>query len=272
MGRPGSRSGSLVTTHEGTTVNVLDPLVRYYDLDTLSVLGDLPFYENFVRHAGEPVLELGVGTGRVARHLARAGFTVTGIDRSTAMLALARSLAAGIPARRLTLYEADMREFDLGQQFEVALCALNTFAHLTTREDQVQALNSTWKHLRDGGLFILDLNNVLGSRYLERDRELVLDWVRPDPETGHTVMKLVSGYLDEVQQLQHLTYVYDDTDNDGHTRRTVVSVPLRYSYQPEMELLLERCGYTLEETYGSYDLEPYTADSDRMILIARRWA
>ncbi|MBI4496812.1 MAG: class I SAM-dependent methyltransferase [Chloroflexi bacterium] len=252
-------------------MTAFDPIARYYDLDTSPMRDDLPFYENFARHAGQPILELGVGTGRVALHLARAGFAVTGLDSSPAMLTIARARAAGVPARRLALHEVDMREFDLEQQFEMALFALNTFAHLTTREDQIRALNSTWKHLNDGGLLLLDLNNVLGGRYLEQDRELVLDWVRADPDTGHTVMKLVSGYVDAVQQVQHLTFVYDETDAQGLTRRTALVFDLRYAYLPEMELLLERCGFSLEGIYGSYDLEPYTAESDRLILVARRW-
>jgi SAM-dependent methyltransferase len=236
-------------------MSLFDPLARYYDLDLQGYAHDLLFFENFARHAGPPVLELGVGTGRVAAHLAEAGIAVTGIDSSPAMLEAARARISGTAKRRLTLHQADLREFELDGQFEMAFAALNTFGHLTTRDDQVLALNTVWKHLTD-----------------ERDRELVLDWARTDPATGNTVVKLVSGYLDEVAQLQHLTFIFDDTDAEGLTRRTVVSFPLRYNYPAEMELLLEHCGYQIDGIYGSYELEPFAANSERMIVVARRWA
>jgi SAM-dependent methyltransferase len=253
-------------------MSLFDPLARYYDLDLQGYSHDLVFFENFALHTGPPVLELGVGTGRVAEHLAQAGIAVTGIDASAAMLEAARTRVTGAAARRLTLHQGDLREFELDQRFEMAFAAVNTFGHLITRADQIVALNTVWKHLNDGGLLILDLDNVLGGRYLEQDRELVLDWARTDPATGHTVVKQVSGYLDEVAQVQHLTFLFDDTDAEGRTRRTVVSFPLRYNYPAEMELLLERCGYQIDGVYGSYDLEPFAVNSDRMIFVARRWA
>lgn len=253
-------------------MSLFDPLARYYDLDLQGYTHDLVFFESFAQHAGPPVLELGVGTGRVAEHLAQAGMTITGIDSSGAMLEYARSRVSGAAARRLTLHQGDLREFDLGTQFEMAFAALNTFAHLTTREDQILSLNTVWKHLKDGGLLILDMDNVLGGKYLEQDREVILDWVRQDPATGHTVAKMVSGWVDEVTQIQHLTFIFDETDRDGLTRRTLVEFPLRYSYPAEMGLLLERCGYQIDGVYGSYELDPFTAASERMIYVARRWA
>ncbi|MCX6022887.1 MAG: class I SAM-dependent methyltransferase, partial [Chloroflexi bacterium] len=253
-------------------MTLFDPMARYYDLDLEGHTHDIAFFENFARHAGPPVLELGVGTGRVAAQLARAGIDITGVDSSAAMLQIARERVTGASSHRVTLHLGDLREFALDTRSEMAFAALNTFGHLTTREDQIRALTTAANHLTDGGLLILDLDNVLGGRYLEQNRELVLDWARSDPETGHTVAKLVSGHLDEVEQIQHLTFIYDDTDSEGLTRRTLVAFPLRYNYPAEMELLLERCGFQVDGIYGSYDLDPFTTGSERMIFVARRWA
>src|SRR5713226_4481605 len=92
-----------------------DSFARFYDLDTLEVVDDLPFWINLARRTGGPVLEVGCGTGRVVIPLAESGAHVVGIDVSAAMLAIARDKvsAAGVDGR-VELIRADALSLRLG--------------------------------------------------------------------------------------------------------------------------------------------------------------
>src|SRR3990172_5166119 len=96
-------------------------LAELFDLDYGDFTDDLSFYEQLARRGEGPVLELGVGAGRVAVHLARAGSEVWGIDSSEAMLARARCKAGPELAERLHLAPGDMRDFELGRRFDLVL-------------------------------------------------------------------------------------------------------------------------------------------------------
>lgn len=245
-------------------------IARYYDLDFGSIQDDVGLYQEFARRLRAPVLELGVGTGRVAVPLAQAGFTVVGIDSSAAMLAVARRKLDATLAQRLHLVEADMRDFHLNQQFGLVFCPLSTFRHLLTAEDQHRALTCAAKHLAADGLLVLDLPATDPSEWEAGARGLVLDWVRTHPETGHTVYKFVSERADRAQQLQHLTLIYDEVDETATVHRHAASFTLRNVMRREMELLLAQAGLRLEGLYGSYDLDAYGPDSQRMIFVVSK--
>ena len=135
--------------------------------------------------ADGPALELGVGSGRVALHLARAGHDVVGIDRSAAMLEQARARLDGALAERVRLVEGDMRDFDFGdEQFGLIYCALGTFGHLIETEDQVATLRCVARHLGDGGVFVAQVQPVTAVDWSAAPGPLSLDWTRTDPATG----------------------------------------------------------------------------------------
>lgn len=241
-----------------------------YDLDYGEVTADLPMYENFARRCELPVLELGVGTGRIALHLAFAGFVVWGIDSSPSMLERARSKADESLARRLHVVQADMREFDLGQEFDLALCPAGGFQHLPTIDDQVSCLASVRRHLAPGGLFVVDLRSLTAIDWAASRTPATLEWSRTDPASGDTVTKLVSVRLDGACQTLHQTHMYDRMTPTGTlVERRIAEFELRLVGRYEMEHLLERSGLELVQLYGDYDLGPYTADSENMVVVAR---
>ncbi len=247
-----------------------DLIAGFYDLDFDDVDYDLLFYENFAHHCESPLLELGVGTGRVAIPLAKAGFQVTGIDVSHEMLATAQAKLDQNTKKRVRLVQADMRQFHLGERFNMAFYSLRTFCHLTTTAVQIQSLECVRSHLTDEGILIIALYNPDLPRLVEGDRELTLAWVKPNPTGEGTIAKLESFTIDPTRQLQQVTFFYDETDAAGATRRTTASFALRYFFRYEVELLLERCGFGVDALYGSYDLDDYGPDSEEMIFVARR--
>lgn len=251
-------------------------VARFFDADYVDYMDDLPTLREFARRTGGPLLELGCGTGRLAVPLAGAGYEVTGVDLSAEMLAIARqrSLVAGKPAgkaaERLTLVEGDYRDAPLGGPYRLAFIVMNTFLHLLTQADQLAALRHWREHLAPDGLLLIDIFfpdiDVLAG--LNGQVEFDKSW--QDPETGAEIMKQIIRTVDPAEQILHVTFLYDTVQPDGQMERTVVRFDLRYLWRFEAELLLERAGYTVEGIYGSWDLEPFDAGSERMILAARK--
>ena len=248
-----------------------DRFARFYDLDYEPFQEDAAMYQGFAELNGGPLLELGCGTGRLLVPLAEAGFEITGVDMSEQMLAIAQAkIDEADVAGRATLLRADMRDAQLEQRYRMAFIAINSFMHLTSMEDQLAALHSWRDALLPGGLLIIDLYNPNPQRLVEADGRLELQGRWFDPETGATVLKQMSRTLDDTRQLQHVMFIYDEVFPDGAVRRTLAPFQARYLYRFEGELLLDKAGFVPEQVYGSYDLDPFSGESERLIFVARR--
>lgn len=244
---------------------------RFYDLDYAGVDDDLFMIRQFAARCGSPILELACGTGRALLPLAREGYDIVGIDASPAMLALARDNVAreGLE-ERVTLLEQDMRALDLDQRFALAFVAVNSFSHLLSLDDQLAALTRIHQHLQPGGLLLLDLFNPDLGRLLDSRGQVVLDKVMTEPGTGRRVMKLRSQEVDLALQIIRVTFLVDEVDEQGQVQRTLFPFAMRYLFRYELELLLRHAGFQVEAIYGSYDLDEFHADSEKMIAVARR--
>jgi len=244
---------------------------QFYDLDVAERDPDRMMIEQMAALCGSPILELACGTGRALLPLARQGYQVTGVDISPEMLAIARRKveAEGL-ADRVTLVEQDMRQLALDGRFNLAFVAVNSFMHLLTVDDQMEALSRIREHLNPGGRLLLDLFNPDLGRLLDFRGQVSLDKVLTDPETGHTVMKMRSDRADLSQQTISVSFIFDEVDGQGVVRRTLVPFSVRYLFRAELEHLLQRSGFAVEAIYGSYDLDDFSSDSEKMITVARR--
>jgi SAM-dependent methyltransferase len=116
----------------------------FYDSSWPGAGGDVPLYERIAREAGGPILELACGTGRIALPLAKAGLHVTGVDRSEAMLSIARRKLGVLPAsvrERLTLVNQDMAALNSDRRFGFVFVPFHSFQHLSTIDLQT----NRWK-------------------------------------------------------------------------------------------------------------------------------
>lgn len=248
-----------------------DRFAPFYDLEFADFADDLPLLRAFAEHSGGPILELGCGSGRALVPLAADGYAVTGVDLSPAMLALARAAVerAGVGAS-VTLIEDDMRT--LGQlgaaHFGMVFSAINSFLHLETQADQLAALAAVARHLRPGGLLVLDLFPPHPDILNEYDGRLIHAGTYRDPQTGERIDKLATSTLDSAEQRIDTVFFYDRLRSDGTVERTAAPFAFRYLGRYELQLLLERVGFGDVNFYGSYDLDPFTAASDRMIAVA----
>ena len=246
-------------------------LAELLDLDYGEFADDLLFYENLARRCDGPLLELGIGAGRVALPLARAGHDVWGIDVSAAMLERARCKGGPAEQERLHLSLCDMRDFDLGQSFELVYAAFGTFHHLLTPDDQLSCLRCVERHLAPGGLFVCDLRPFWHEQWEPgTSAPLLHDWTRTVPSSGETVTKLRAVRVDRASQIVHETHFYDRLAPDGTTRRVTATVDLRFTTRYEMEGLLRDAGLDLDRTYGDFDLAPFDEASEYMITVAAK--
>jgi ubiquinone/menaquinone biosynthesis C-methylase UbiE len=250
-----------------------DDLAQFYDLDHADVADDVEMYRSFALQTGAPVLELGCGTGRIALPLAHDGYEVAAVDFSTAMLDVLRDKLVKEPpdvAARVQPIQADMRRLELHRQFALALCPLNTFMHMTTRSDQQAMLARTHHHLAPGGTMVIDVVSAYPMLLSPSGEALTLQREIRNHVTGRVVQKFITMRFDHARQIQHIVLIYDEIGEDGTVKRATLPVDLRYVFRFEMELLLEKTGFSVDGVYGTTDLDPYGMDSERMIFVARR--
>lgn len=249
-------------------MNDYDLIAPFYDIEHAAFDDDLDMYRNFAEMCTGSLLELACGSGRLLIPLASEGYTITGVDTSEKMLSLAHErLQEAQLSSRVTLVQQDMTTLRLSQKFCLAFVALGSFAHLTSRRAQQQALAAVRAHLNTGGTFFVDISNT-DARYMENLSGQFLHqgtWRRDD---GTFLTHTVSPASSQTRHLLELTHFYDQHVQGGPIQRTVVTTYLYLFERSEMELLLEQAGFVVKDVYGGYDLGPFTLESSRMIFRA----
>ncbi len=118
----------------------------------------VPFYVDIARHQAGAVLELACGTGQLTIPIALQRLPTIGLDRSSAMLDVAKRHASAVSASPAFL-QSDMRDFALGRNFDVIFVARNSLLHLLSTEDLLAALTAVRRHLAPDGVFAFDIFN-----------------------------------------------------------------------------------------------------------------
>jgi SAM-dependent methyltransferase len=203
--------------------------------------------------AGEgPVLELGVGTGRLALPLAACGLEVHGIDASEAMVA---KLRAKPGAERVKVTMGDFSSVRAGEDFTLAFVAFNTFFALSTLSEQRACFTSVGSQLRQGGKFVLEVffpdvarfpqGQALRTGRIEVDR-VVLEATRHD-----RLMQTLDAQLVVIR--------------NGDIR--LVPMKLRYAWPSELDLMAELAGMRLVHRWASYTKAPFTDTSPQHVSV-----
>lgn len=245
------------------------------------------FYARRAQETGGPVLEIGCGTGRVAIPIARLGLSVTGLDIAPLMLEQARRKSAGLPVHWV---EADGRAFSLGQRFRLIFLTGNTFQQFLSNADQGALLGRVHAHLENDGLLAFETRMPLWATPQNRtDLEAVLERAR---RRGDFFTLLESGEVQPLQQTytdangcemhESLTQAYDPITQvlhltsyrrwaDASGERTKVTHELlRYTFPQELIALLNHNSFAVVRLYGDWNLEPLTATSTSIIVVARK--
>jgi SAM-dependent methyltransferase len=250
-------------------------LARLYDVDLVEDPGDLELYLALARRTGDPIVELAAGSGRLCVPLAKAGHRVTALDIDPAMLNRARSaatLAGAAVADRLELLEADLLDMprERAGEFQLAILALNSLLLLATRDAQRRAIASMAGLLAPGGVAVVDVWQPGADDLARFDGRLMLEYQRPDPETGLAVTKTAAAWLDASTGGVVLTAIYDEGLPGDPPRRWSRTDRLRLIAADELSGFAEDAGLIVERLAGDYELNPAAAGAERSILVAVR--
>ncbi len=232
---------------------------------------NLPFYvEEYLRTAG-PVVELGVGNGRIAIEAARQGKAIIGVDSSAEMLKLCRehAEAAGV-AHLLTLIQADFRDFALPEPAQLIAIPFHTIGHLVTLDDKRAGLRHIYDQLAPGGRLVFD-HFVFSPEAARRHQGVGLWGEYTDAATGHDLLLWeIVRYNFEAQTLRIITWT-DELDDDGVViRRQYRRLSFSWLDPYQARDLLEEAGFQIETLYGDFDRRPFADDSPEQVWVARR--
>jgi len=263
-----TRRGRDKELEAGSRAHYEDP--GYYTSTYASRIDDVAFYVSLAQKAGGPVLEYGVGNGRIALPIARHGVEVVGVDHSRPMLADLRRRLAGEPAevrRRVRLVQGDMRARRLRRRFPLVVCTFNTALHLYTRQDVERFLARVREHLKPRGRFVVDLSTPRFED-LARGASKVYHAPRFRHPTAGVVVKNTEHF--DYDASRQVLFVSMEFEPVGHPEQGWVT-PLahRQFFPQEWAALLHYNGLVVEKVEGDYHGGPLTKDSDVMVWHTR---
>ena len=253
-----------------------------------STRANLPFYVDAYLAAQGPVVELGVGDGRIAVRAATRGCRVIGVDASTAMLDLCRARAtrAGV-ADRVDLRRADFRDFTLREPVDLIALPYHSIGHLTTVDDKRRALQQVFTQLRPGGRFIFDdflMTPALMAHMRQVQLRATYPWSSssssltgsPGSPTARSpeqdTLLWVTSLVDESSQSLTVVTWEDRLHADGRldTRR-YRRLHLSWLLPAQARQLLADTGFEVEACYGDFQRTPF-ADTTAVeqVWVARK--
>jgi SAM-dependent methyltransferase len=249
---------------------------KWYDLFYSSLIGatgeETEYYLEESLAADGPVLEIGVGTGRIAIPAAKQGVEIFGIDSSPEMLAVAESkakAAAPLPGG-LTLIQADMRTLQLERtDFSLVTIPARTLLLATTYEDQVSTLCYAARHLRPGGRMIFNLFNPTPDLIYDESSEPVEIGETTDLGSGRRFRLSAINRFDSETQINDATHIVGEAPQDGEFKELArLDVRLRYLFPHEVFALLEQTSVRVDALFGWFDRSPFDEESEEMIFVA----
>lgn len=199
-----------------------------------------------------PILELGIGTGRLALPLAHRGFAIHGIDASPAMVAKLRAKPGG---DRITIAMGNFADMAIPGRFSVIFVAFNTFFGLLTQDDQVRCFRGVAEHLSDDGVFVIEAFVPDLTRFTHGQRVGVTDL---DTEAVY----LETSVHDPVAQRVRSHHV---VITDGAVK--LYPVEIRYAWPSELDLMARLAGLRLRARWGGWSREAFGASSGAHVSV-----
>jgi SAM-dependent methyltransferase len=227
-----------------------DAIAELYDPWSASVVEDVAFYLEEARRSGGPVVELGVGTGRIAVPIAADGIRVIGVDSSRGMLDVCarRAALAGVA---IDLRVGDLREPPVTERVPLVICPFRSLLHMHTDEDRLSVLAAAYELLVPGGHFVFDVFSPDAADIAQTNDR----WLEREPGIFERAL------WDESARTLTLTV-------RGEERETTMA--LAWLSPDEWRSLLRQVGFEVEACYGWFDRSPYRGQEDTVWVARRR--
>jgi ubiquinone/menaquinone biosynthesis C-methylase UbiE len=232
-------------------MSLYDPIADLYDPWSRTVTEDVAFYVAEARKSGGAVVELGVGTGRIALPVALAGIEVIGVDSSAGMLDVCRRKleAAGVGGL-VDLRFGDLRRPPVSERVPLVTSPFRALLHLATNDDRLEALRSAFRILVPGGRFVFDVFAPSADDIEEtHDR-----WLEREPGIWERAL----------WDLEARTLTLALRGRNGETEMS-----LSWLEPEEWRELLERAGFDVLASYGWFDMRPYSGGEDTVWVVRR---
>jgi SAM-dependent methyltransferase len=232
-------------------MTLYDRIATIYDPWSRSVTEDVGFYVDRALASGGPVVELAIGTGRIAIPIAEAGIDVIGVDSSPGMLAVARAAAekAGVSGR-LDLRLGDLRRPPVSERVPLVICPFRSLLHMETEDEKLHALVAARELLESEGRFVFDVFAPSREDIEETDGR----WLEREPGIFER------ADWDEARRTLSLSVRSDGAET---------TFDLHWLSASEWLRLLDAAELDVEGLYGWFDLRPHGEDED-MIFVTRR--
>lgn len=236
-----------------------------------SASANLGFYVDAYLAALGPVVELGVGDGRIAVEAAVRGGKIIGVDLSPAMLRLCRERADRADVTdRLTLLQADFRSFTLAEPAALIALPYHSLGHLPSINDKRDALRHIYAQLRPGGCFVFD-DFLMTPERLGRMRSVQLR-AEYQSADGRDVLLWVTSLVNEAEQSMLVVTWEDELDTEGTLQhRRYRKLHLSWLEPAQARQLLLDTGFTVDTCFGDFARTPFDASSaQEQVWIARK--
>lgn len=242
-------------------------LARFYDAIHADLQADVDFMLGLARQKQvERALVLGCGTGRILLPLAKMGIDVVGIDNSAEMLAIARKKCQKLPSSvqaHIHLIDGDMTDFKLNQPAELVVIGYNTLLHCPP-SGLNGLLHSVKAALATGGLFVVDVLNPLWMAELADDEQFSAETSWQDPRTGQQITQFARTTTHHPRQEIQIDWRFATDDK----QLVEISETYHYRLPHQLQMALAQQKFTLRHMLGGYDHQPFSEESERLILIA----
>ncbi|MHB8468697.1 MAG: class I SAM-dependent methyltransferase [Gaiellaceae bacterium] len=225
-------------------MSAYDPIARLYDPWSASVVEDISFYVEEALASGGPVVELGVGTGRIAIPTALAGVDMIGVDSSAEMLAVcARRGAEAGASGRLDLRLGDLRRPPVDERVPLVTCPFRAYLHLASDEERLEALAAARRLLVPGGRLVFDVFAPSDDDIVETDGL----WLEREPA--------IFERADWDREAQTLTLSVRDAERES-------TLTLWWLEPQRWQALVGEAGFEVAACYGWFDRRPFTGGED----------
>lgn len=235
---------------------------EYYDLQYQEYLNDVPFLAEWAEKSHGPIIDLGCGTGRVTIPLAQKGHNIVGVDLNQGMLHQAKDKTENLNLSVEWILQ-DCTKLSLDIEAPLIYMTGNSFQHFLTNESQNQLLQSVYNHLEAKGVFIFNTRFPLLAELAEIDKTVQIYTDKRDRKVRETNIETYHP----LTQILHCSSVREILEGSGQGTVEKDSISLRYVFPLEMERLLTHNGFTIKETYSSWEKDPLKASSSEMIYV-----